>query len=223
MSRPTAGRLLQSAGRLNRLGGDANAWLWCSLHGLLSLLPRHRDLPRWLRVTRLLIIHSASPTRIAEIYGMGKATSWLTSYILFLIHLTYALVNAATSLYKLYTTRDPRPLTTKRRQLPSHLAILFACDDDDALDRFEGELLANIEQIVTWCRLVGIKRLTVYDRRGACTPNSIRTWTTRLSALLPMHFQVCSLAQSSHFVHASSPRRSKTTTAPPSLKTSSIP
>ena len=97
---------------------------------------------------------------------MGKVMSWLASFFLFLIHVGYSLVNAATSLRKGLRARDPQPLATKRKQVPSHLALLFASHDDDALDQFEGEMVDNIEQAVAWCQVAGIKRLTVYDRKG---------------------------------------------------------
>ncbi|KAJ3557736.1 hypothetical protein NM688_g1307 [Phlebia brevispora] len=103
---------------------------------------------------------------------MGKVASWLTSFVLFLIHVGYALVNAATSLRKGYCARDPLPLAIKRKQVPSHIALLFASHDDTSLDRFEGEMLDNIEEVVAWCQVVGIKRLTVYDRKGVLSRSS---------------------------------------------------
>ena len=104
---------------------------------------------------------------------MGKATSWLTSSLLFLIHVVYSLVCAATSLRQFHSTRDPQPLVCNRRQVPAHVAVLFASHDDTALEKFEGDILGNIAQLVAWCRLVGVKRLTVYDRKGAASLPSL--------------------------------------------------
>ena len=97
---------------------------------------------------------------------MGKVATCLAAFGLFLIHFVYSLVNAATSLRKLCSARNPQPLTAKRRQLPSHLAVLFVCNHHVSLERFEEDIVANIEQIVGWCRLAGITQLTVYDREG---------------------------------------------------------
>ena len=97
---------------------------------------------------------------------MGKATSWLTSFLLFLVHVVYSVACAATSLRRWHSTRDPLPLVHNRKQVPAHVAVLFASHDDTALERFEGDILSNIAQLVAWCRLVGVKRLTVYDRKG---------------------------------------------------------
>ncbi len=97
---------------------------------------------------------------------MGSALSWLASIFLLLIHVGYSVVNAARSLREGLCARDPRPLAAKRKQVPSHLAVLFASHDDAALDLFESEMLDNIEQVVAWCQVAGVKRLTVYDRRG---------------------------------------------------------
>lgn len=116
---------------------------------------------------------------------MGKVMSWLTSSILLLIHVAYSIANAATSLHKRHSARDPQPLAVHRKQVPAHIALLFTCDDDRAAEPFEKDMLANVEQAVAWCRVVGIKRLTVYDRKGSSVCTSLIHSRKTIDCLLP--------------------------------------
>ena len=91
--------------------------------------------------------------------------SWLASLVLSLFHAVYYVINVFASL-RASRSRPPKPLNAARKQLPTHLALLFATDRDSAAESFEEYLLENIQQAISWCRAVGIQRLTVYDRGG---------------------------------------------------------
>ncbi|KAI0695166.1 hypothetical protein BC835DRAFT_1347882 [Cytidiella melzeri] len=89
--------------------------------------------------------------------------SWLASLTLYLIHAIYALATFATSWRECHFAQEPRPLVAERNKKPRHVAVLLASDISDS---FEQEILENMEEVVGWCRKVGIPRLTFYDREG---------------------------------------------------------
>ena len=91
--------------------------------------------------------------------------SWLASCILSLFHAVYYLINVVSS-YRARQARPPNPLTVKRKQVPTHLALLLTTNENVPIEAFESELLDNVQQTVSWCRTAGIQRLTVYDREG---------------------------------------------------------
>lgn len=91
--------------------------------------------------------------------------SWLASCVLYLFHVVYYLINVVSS-YRASLTRPPNPLSAKRKQVPTHLALLLTTDKNIPVEEYEEELLENAHQAVSWCRAVGIQRLTVYDREG---------------------------------------------------------
>lgn len=91
--------------------------------------------------------------------------SWLASCILALFHAVYYVINIVRS-FRASRARPPNPLAAKRKQVPTHLALLLATDNDTVSVKSEDKLLENILQVVSWCRTAGIPRLTVYDRDG---------------------------------------------------------
>lgn len=91
--------------------------------------------------------------------------SWLTSCLLYIVHAVYYLFNLASSLRRTFASK-PNPLTVKRKQVPTHLALLLASDEDGIPESLEQHVLENVLQVVAWCRSVGIARLTLYDRQG---------------------------------------------------------
>ena len=94
-----------------------------------------------------------------------QTMSWLASLVLSLFHAVYYVINVFSSLRASFG-RPPNPLEAKRKQLPTHLALLFATDSDGIFDGLEAQLLDNVQEAIAWCRAVGIQRLTVYDREG---------------------------------------------------------
>lgn len=91
--------------------------------------------------------------------------SWLASCILYVFHAVYYVINLASSLRAMLDP-PPNPLAGKRKQVPTHLALLVTTDQDALSESLEQELLDNIQQAVSWCRTAGVQRLTVYDREG---------------------------------------------------------
>ena len=94
--------------------------------------------------------------------------SRLASFFLCLIHAIYALTSLTSSLREYFAREAPTALTVRRKQVPKHVAILLASDNDSApSEAFEQQILQNVENVVAWCQVVGIQRLTFYDRKGA--------------------------------------------------------
>ncbi|EKM61099.1 uncharacterized protein PHACADRAFT_190237 [Phanerochaete carnosa HHB-10118-sp] len=102
--------------------------------------------------------------------------AWPASLVLFLFHAVYYVINIFSSL-RVSLGRPPKPLEAKRKQLPTHLALLFATDRDGVMEKIEEQLLVNIQQAISWCRAVGIQRLTVYDRDGSLYGSSFELRT----------------------------------------------
>ncbi|KAI0639478.1 hypothetical protein C8Q77DRAFT_66847 [Trametes polyzona] len=90
--------------------------------------------------------------------------SWLTSSLLFFLHALYRLVLVLKAVFRSDT--DPRTLTAERSKLPQHLALALVPNpgaDDEANEQY---LLNSVEKVAGWCRVVGIRQLSVYDREG---------------------------------------------------------
>ncbi|KAI0735093.1 hypothetical protein C8Q76DRAFT_791672 [Earliella scabrosa] len=93
--------------------------------------------------------------------------SWLASVALALLHVLYRLVLVIKSLSARFS-KIPRPLLADcdRSKLPSHLALCLIPDstaDDESNEKY---MLNSVVKVATWCQVVGIRRLTVYDREG---------------------------------------------------------
>jgi len=92
--------------------------------------------------------------------------SWLASLVLAILHAVYWLINTAKSTFKQFDD-EPAPLATERAKLPRHLALVLYADTQ-ALEAelLKERILDTVQNLVSWCRVVGITRLTVYDRHG---------------------------------------------------------
>ncbi|KAJ7293537.1 hypothetical protein C8J57DRAFT_1269285 [Mycena rebaudengoi] len=90
----------------------------------------------------------------------------LDSAFLRLVHSFHFLITLLSACWHRFIWIPPRPLQVTRRRLPEHLALLLVPDathDSNATREF---LLENVSRTVGWCRVVGIKTLTVYDTEG---------------------------------------------------------
>ncbi|KAH9936999.1 uncharacterized protein B0H18DRAFT_1150097 [Fomitopsis serialis] len=97
--------------------------------------------------------------------------SWLASFALAIFHALYWLVTTAR---RLLTIADqPQPLNALRQKLPSHLALLLVAEHHRDSDATEQLMVESVEKAVTWCRVAGINRLTVYDREGLLSTLSL--------------------------------------------------
>lgn len=98
--------------------------------------------------------------------------SWLASFALYVFHAIYYVANFISSIRR-HFTNAPRPLDAQRKQVPSHLALVLASDENGPTEGLEECMLDNVEEVVSWCRAAGIRKLTVYDRRGESSSHSI--------------------------------------------------
>lgn len=84
--------------------------------------------------------------------------------LLWLFHLFLALKRFVSTLLP---RRQPRPLGTKRRKLPGHLAVLLSHDKFPGKTKNElPEALESVRRLALWCRIAGIRVLSVYDDEG---------------------------------------------------------
>jgi dehydrodolichyl diphosphate syntase complex subunit NUS1 len=82
-----------------------------------------------------------------------------------IIHVFYALYNAILALV-IRHTHVPRPLKTKRRRIPSHLALILTSDDGANEEDVQYVYERAVRDLTRWCRSTGISRLSIYDPRG---------------------------------------------------------
>ncbi|KAF9787178.1 hypothetical protein BJ322DRAFT_705903 [Thelephora terrestris] len=115
---------------------------------------------------------------------------FLLRSLLHVLHFFYYLLTLIAS----WKSRpQPHELSYPRKQLPRHLALLLASDGDESTS---GDVtlecfLESIQRTVGWCREVGIRKLTVYDREGFLSTN-IEQVSQRLSvpAQLPQEDEI---------------------------------
>ncbi|KAI8990507.1 hypothetical protein BD414DRAFT_483866 [Trametes punicea] len=107
--------------------------------------------------------------------------SWLASVALVLLHAVYRLV----LVYKSFRSdKEPRPIIAERSKLPSHLALALVTDPDADDESNEEYMVNSVEKVAGWCRVAGIRQLTVYDREGVLARCSLEI---RKRLLPPFH------------------------------------
>ena len=83
---------------------------------------------------------------------------------------------------------QPHKLSDPRKQIPRHLALLLVSDgsrptsEDAVLECY----LESTQRAVGWCRTIGIRELTIYDRDG--TTINIRSGFARVTNTNPQVF-----------------------------------
>jgi len=83
------------------------------------------------------------------------------------LHFFYSLFLVILSFRSRYFRSAPRSLSAKRSKVPSHLVLVLASQEPDlCVSEAQGAFLGCIENAITWCRVAGIQRLSVYDRQG---------------------------------------------------------
>ncbi|EMD42111.1 hypothetical protein CERSUDRAFT_79718 [Gelatoporia subvermispora B] len=88
----------------------------------------------------------------------------LASLALYILHALYWIYNTVKSTFG-QVDHLPAPLDAKRPKLPQHLAfVLYADSKPFDTDSFKDQALEAVQNLVSWCRVVGITRLSVYDR-----------------------------------------------------------
>jgi dehydrodolichyl diphosphate syntase complex subunit NUS1 len=95
--------------------------------------------------------------------------SVIATTCLVLIHVVYAIYNAAYALLARHV-HYPRLLTETRRRIPNHLGLLLTSDaganEEDVRYVYE----RAVRDAMRWCRIVGISRLSAYDPQGSSLP-----------------------------------------------------
>jgi len=105
--------------------------------------------------------------------------------VLCVLHFIYSLFLVILSFRSRYFRSAPRPLSTKRSKIPSHLVLVLASQEPDlCVSEAQEAFLGCIEDAITWCRVAGIQRLSVYDRLGILI-EAFDVVNERLEACLP--------------------------------------
>ncbi|PCH33694.1 hypothetical protein WOLCODRAFT_160272 [Wolfiporia cocos MD-104 SS10] len=90
--------------------------------------------------------------------------SWLATLALAILHAVYWLVITAKSICRTWSATQP--LNKQRKQIPRHLALTLVAGHHAQNKAAESLMAESLERAVAWCRVIGIHRLTVYDREG---------------------------------------------------------
>ncbi|RPD55810.1 hypothetical protein L226DRAFT_565047 [Lentinus tigrinus ALCF2SS1-7] len=98
--------------------------------------------------------------------------SWFARLILAVLHVVYRLVLVFKSLSTRFRAQ-PSPLTAERSKLPSHLALSLSPNLAAGEESNEKYMLDSVEKVAGWCQVLGIRRLTVYDREGVLVNSSL--------------------------------------------------
>ncbi|KAH7883543.1 hypothetical protein F5I97DRAFT_1958405 [Phlebopus sp. FC_14] len=82
------------------------------------------------------------------------------------VHFLYVLLVSITTWCQRRNWQAPQPLTALRSKLPSHLCLVLVADNKGCETEIETAFLRCLQRVATWCRQLGIKTLTAYDRDG---------------------------------------------------------
>lgn len=96
----------------------------------------------------------------------------LAHILLRLLHRLYFLIITLHSYWKRLFWKAPAPLDAPRRRVPRHLALLISGNNQSSDEVIEN-LIECVTRAVGWCRIVGVRKLTVYDEHGVlvhCAP-----------------------------------------------------
>lgn len=90
----------------------------------------------------------------------------MASLLLRLVHFIYQFVLFCRTFCESICAKPPLPLDASRSRLPRHLAVVFTVNTDLDHDVVQESLIANVSNIIDWCRSLGIQKLTVYEEHG---------------------------------------------------------
>jgi hypothetical protein len=86
--------------------------------------------------------------------------------LLWVFHLFLALKRFFAALL---TRPRPQPLRATRRKVPAHLAVtLSELRDPNKYPDDLRDALESVRRLVDWCRAIGIRTLSVFDKEGQC-------------------------------------------------------
>jgi len=116
--------------------------------------------------------------------------SFLLRSLLHLLHFFYRILTLVAS-WK--SQPQPHELSYPRRQIPRHIALLLVSDGDESAsgDAVLECFLESIQRTAGWCRAVGIRKLTVYDRDGTaiCIRSLLPRVTGYFTGILSANFE----------------------------------
>ncbi|EJD04097.1 uncharacterized protein FOMMEDRAFT_82124, partial [Fomitiporia mediterranea MF3/22] len=61
---------------------------------------------------------------------------------------------------------NPQQLQTHRSKVPTNLALVLASTQEEPSEEEKGAIIDSVVSAVRWCKIVGIKSFSVYDRHG---------------------------------------------------------
>lgn len=90
-----------------------------------------------------------------------------------LLHVLHFFYHISTLLASWKPHPQPHEISYTRKQVPRHLALVLIADPDEftSRDAVVECFLESVQRTVGWCRAVGIRKLTVYDRDGLLAAN----------------------------------------------------
>ncbi|KAF9568434.1 hyphal tip protein [Agrocybe pediades] len=88
----------------------------------------------------------------------------LYTCLLHVFHFIYSFVLAIRSFWKRHCEAVPQSLRATRQRIPRHLAVLFTVDPTVPLEKAKDIIIESVIDVVSWCRILGIEKLTVYEK-----------------------------------------------------------
>ncbi|KAJ7103572.1 hypothetical protein B0H15DRAFT_812821 [Mycena belliarum] len=98
--------------------------------------------------------------------AFAALTAMLEYFCLRTLHSCSFLIAFLSECWNRFHATPPLPLKVTRRRTPQHLALLLVHDSAQDSTITREYLLGSVSRTVSWCRVVGIPKLTVYDAEG---------------------------------------------------------
>ncbi|KDR84942.1 hypothetical protein GALMADRAFT_301911 [Galerina marginata CBS 339.88] len=108
----------------------------------------------------------------------------LFAFLLRVFHFIYSAIITARSFWKRYSAAAPQPLRAARQRVPKHLGIIFTVASSVSDEAAQSVLTESTVDAVSWCRTVGIQKLTVYEENDL-----LSKCVQRIRERLPIHGQ----------------------------------
>lgn len=83
-----------------------------------------------------------------------------------LIHSLYVAFVILSTWMQRRKQRQPNPLSAQRNNIPKHLCLNLVANDEILAEEAKTTFLRCLQRVAVWCRALGIRTLTVYDRHG---------------------------------------------------------
>lgn len=92
----------------------------------------------------------------------------LAAFFLQALHIFYSFALFIYFSWKRFTGTSPQPLESIRRRIPKHLAVILVINPNASSsgEDIEKSLIRTIVNVVGWCRIIGTRKLTIYEEHG---------------------------------------------------------